>query len=68
MTKPQISMSATGLYIAYPTTETKKPIYRGYKTLVNGSNTKVGVARSSFADRQKSYARISRRDRVRTRH
>ncbi|MEA1051904.1 hypothetical protein U5801_19135 [Lamprobacter modestohalophilus] len=45
----------TGLYIAFPTSPTLKPIYAGYKTLVNNQHTKVGIARDSFMARKQSY-------------
>lgn len=50
-----IKWSATGLYMAYPTTDERKPIFRGYKTMVNRNHTKVGITRDSFAQRQKEY-------------
>jgi hypothetical protein len=46
---------STGIYIAYPTSPILRPIYRGYKTLVNDQHTKVGIARRSFAEREKNY-------------
>jgi hypothetical protein len=47
--------NSTGIYIAYPTSPTLKPIYRGYTTMVNDRHTKVGIARDSFAARRNSY-------------
>lgn len=50
-------MKNTGIYIAYPTTEKMKSIYRpkNYKTLVNNQHTKVGIAKDSFTSRSKGY-------------
>jgi hypothetical protein len=47
--------SATGVYIAYPTSHTMKPIYRGLKTMVNDRHTKVGITKDSFASRSRVY-------------
>lgn len=50
-------MKNTGIYIAYPTTEEMKSIYKpkNYKTLVNNQHTKVGIAKDSFNSRSKGY-------------
>ena len=47
----------TGIYIAYPTTDTLKSIYRpkNYKTEVNNQHTKVGIAKESFQARKTGY-------------
>lgn len=50
-----MDLNATGIYIAYPTTSTLKPIYRGYKTMVNNQHTKVGMAQDSFRSRRNGY-------------
>ncbi len=55
MTRPQISMSATGLYIAYLTTAELKPTTRGSGTLVNNRHTNVGSTSRSFAERRAGY-------------
>ena len=52
-----IDRSATGVYIAYPTTEVLKPIYRLLKTQVNSAHTKVGITTDSFAIREREYMR-----------
>ena len=49
--------SDTGVYIAFPTSETMKPIYRGSKTKVNSRHTKVGITTDSFATRGSGYAK-----------
>ncbi len=49
--------SDTGVYIAFPTSETMKPIYRGSKTKVNSRHTKVGITTDSFATRDSEYAK-----------
>ena len=46
---------STGIYIAYPTTAELKPIYRGLKTKVNHSHTKVGITVKSFQSRGREY-------------
>jgi hypothetical protein len=51
-----IAATATGIYMVFPTSEALRPIYRGYKTHVNHRHTKVGIASTSFAARQRSYA------------
>lgn len=51
----RVDWNATGIYIAYPTSPTLKPIYRGYTTKVNNQHTKVGIARDSFSARKNSY-------------
>ena len=48
---------STGFYIAYPTTDELKPVYRGRKAKVNRSHTKVGITKDSFEVRGKEYAR-----------
>ena len=53
---------ATGYYLAYPTTSTLKPTYRGHKTLVNHEHTKVGVATKSFLSRKKEYLNTFHRE------
>lgn len=50
-----VDWNSTGIYIAYPTSSTLKPIYPGYATMVNDRHTKVGIARDSFAARRNSY-------------
>jgi hypothetical protein len=42
-------------YIVYPTSSILKPIYRGYKTMVNDNHTKAGITENSFDSRKKSY-------------
>lgn len=54
-TNVHIDWSATGIYIAFPTSPLLKPIYRGYATKVNNQHTKVGIARDSFSSRKNSY-------------
>ena len=50
-----ISKTSTGVYIAYPTSLQLKPIYRGYKTVVNSEHTKIGIAQRSFESREYGY-------------
>lgn len=50
-----IPNTSTGIYIVYPTSLELKPVYRGYKTIVNSEDTKVGIARRSFESREQSY-------------
>jgi hypothetical protein len=50
-----IPADSVGVYIAFPTSVTLKPTYRGHKTLANSEHTKVGIARRSFASRQRQY-------------
>ena len=50
-----ISKTSTGVYIAYPTSFQLKPIYRGYKTMVNSEHTKIGIAQRSFESREYGY-------------
>ena len=47
----------TGIYIAFPTTDVLKSIYKPkkYKTKVNDQHTKVGIAKDCFAARRKGY-------------
>jgi hypothetical protein len=52
-----ISNSSTGIYIAYPTTDTLKRTYRGHKSFVNSRHTKVGITKDSFRSRQSEYMR-----------
>jgi hypothetical protein len=52
-----ISRSATGIYIAYPTTQVLKPIYRKLKTQVNSAHTKVGITTGRFSTREQEYMR-----------
>lgn len=47
----------TGVYMAYPTTDILKPIYRGLKTKVSSSHTKVGITTDSFAKRGSEYSK-----------
>jgi hypothetical protein len=49
--------NATGVYMAFPTTDRLKPIYRDLKTHVNSSHTKVGVTTDSFSVREREYKR-----------
>jgi hypothetical protein len=51
----RIADSATGIYLAHPTTAVFKPTYRGHKTIVNHNDTKVGIVRNSFAARRREY-------------
>ena len=50
-----IGGSATGIYLAYPTSPELKPTYRGHRTLVNDLHTKIGVASKSFVSRENEY-------------
>lgn len=52
-------MNSTGIYIAYPTSATLKSIHppKNYKTKVNNSHTKIGIAKDSFKARKTSYFR-----------
>jgi hypothetical protein len=50
-----IPRNSTGVYIAYPTSAQFKPIYRGYKTVVNLEHTKIGIAQRSFESREHGY-------------
>lgn len=43
--------------MAYPTTDILKPIYRGLKTKVNSSHTKVGITTDSFKKRGSEYSK-----------
>jgi hypothetical protein len=54
----RISKTSTGVYIAYPTSVELKPIYRGYKTIVNSEHTKVGIAQRSFESREHGYVAV----------
>ncbi len=47
----------TGIYLAYPKSPNLKSIYRQkkYKTEVNETHTKVGIAKNSFKAREKGY-------------
>ena len=45
----------TGIYIAWPTTDEMKPIYRGSPTMVNDQCTNVGKTANSFQARQGDY-------------
>jgi hypothetical protein len=47
-----------GIYLAYPTSPALKPIYPGYKTLVNDRHTKVGKVESGFSDGQRRYLEV----------
>lgn len=53
----EIASNATGIYLVYPTSHESKPIYRGYKTLVDCHHTKVGITKNSFAARDFQYRR-----------
>ncbi|MCE7950060.1 MAG: hypothetical protein DYH18_03025 [Xanthomonadales bacterium PRO7] len=50
-----IEKTSTGVYLAFPTCTTLKPTYPGHKTFVNSEHTKVGIARHSFASRERQY-------------
>lgn len=54
---PEVRAKATGVYLAFPTTEVLKPTYRGHRTLVNLDHTKVGITTSSFHSRWSEYNR-----------
>jgi len=49
------SVDTGGVYIAFPTSETLKPIYRGAKTQVNCFHTKIGISKVSFLNRRSRY-------------
>ena len=51
----RVSISSTGVYMAYPTASELKPIYRKLKTQVNNQHTKVGITTDSFAIRGREY-------------
>lgn len=53
----KIPESATGVYLAYPTSTTMKPTYRGLKTKVNSRHTKVGITVDGFAKRGAQYTK-----------
>ena len=53
----QISPHAIGVYMAYPTSDVLKPIYRLLKTQVNSAHTKVGITVKSFGEREREYRR-----------
>jgi hypothetical protein len=51
-----ISGTATGVYLAYPTTDVFKQTYRGHSTLVNHGDTKIGIAcENNFLARENEY-------------
>jgi hypothetical protein len=52
-----ISPQAIGVYMAYPTSDVLKPIYRLLKTQVNIAHTKVGITIKSFGEREREYRR-----------
>lgn len=56
-TKIMINNNSTGIYIAYPTTDTLKRTYRGHKSFVNSRHTKVGITKKSFGSRHSEYMR-----------
>ncbi len=56
----EIASSTTGVYLVHPTSYEAKPIYRGYKTVVDCHDTKVGITKSSFAVREAQYGRTFR--------
>lgn len=58
----KICMASTGIYLAYLTTVEQKPIYPGYKTIVNDRHTKVGIARLSFQNRERQYMHTFNRE------
>ncbi len=62
MSHTEIGPQCVGVYLAYPTSETLKPIYRKLKTLVNSSHTKVGITTQSFAAREREYQRTFNRE------
>lgn len=51
----EIASNATGVYLVYPISHETKPIYRGYKTLVDCHDSKVGITKNSFAAREFQY-------------
>jgi len=53
-----VCASATGIYVACPTTGEMKPIYRGAATWVNNRHTKVGITKKSFAARRAYYEKV----------
>ena len=53
-----IDWSATGIYIAYPTTDVLKLTYPGHRTYVNHKHTKVGMAKRSFRARAADYKQV----------
>lgn len=61
-TQTSVEPHATGVYMAFPTTAELKPIYRGLKTLVNSSHTKVGITTDSFAVREREYMKTFGRE------
>ncbi len=62
MSRRDIHPQAVGVYLAYPTSETLKPIYRKLKTHVNSEHTKVGIASLSFASREREYKNTFQRE------
>lgn len=46
-------------YTAYPTSSIPKPIYHGYKTMVNDNHMKIGITENSFDSRKKSYQKCT---------
>ena len=50
-----VDVSKPGIYMAYPTSEILKPIYRGYKTKVNRHHTKVGRSKDPLSTRAGHY-------------
>lgn len=62
MPNAEIGPQCVGVYMAYPTTEQLKPIYRKLKTLVNNSHTKVGITTQSFAAREREYQNTFNRE------
>ena len=50
-----INKNRAGIYIAFPTTDVLKPIYRQLKTQVNCNHTKVGITVKSFLSREREY-------------
>ena len=50
-----IPKTSTGVYLAFPTSTSLKRTYPGHKTFVNSEHTKVGIARHSFASRERQY-------------
>lgn len=53
----RIPMSATSVYVAFPTSCELVPIYPGYTTLVSSDHAKVGIAMKSFESRKVQYRR-----------
>lgn len=45
----------TGIYVAYPTSQTLKVTYKNAKTKVNDQHTNVGSTSDSFKSRRKGY-------------